>query len=170
VSAVARGDDLAALPLATGHVPFELGARRQHAAKQRVATEREVVRLLDALAPSVAPARRRTGAVQAYRWPNRCILQGASRAISISWFPDDQDDAAFGELLVISWQGTVSLPGSSGQRGDEAVAGAELVLHLEATALGGWTWHGATDDTDGVDTTTLAEYCRHELEPAVGAA
>ena len=159
------------LPVQTPGVPFDVGASRQHTAKRRTAVQQEVVRLLDDLAPASAPARRSAlpVAVKAYRWPNRCILQGAARAISVSWFPGYQDDESLGELLVISWRGTVSLPGS-GQRGsEEAVAVTQLLLHLEPASFDGWEWRAAAHDVAGFGTSALAEYCRGQVAALDGA-
>ena len=145
---------------------IDWGMSRQHAAKQRVAIQHEVVRLLDALAPE-RPALRREPApspVRAYRWPNRCILQGDSRAISVSWFPGDRDDDSLGEMMVIAWDGIVSLPGSGRRAGEEAVAVSSLVLRPEEAASGTWEWRTEEHDIVALATPALAAYCREQLE------
>jgi len=148
----------------SGPTLVDFGGARQIAAKQRTAIRHEVNRLLDDLAPEKPPPRREglEQAVKCYRWPNRCILQGESRAISVSWFPGDRDDT-FGELMVIAWDGQVALPGSARRVREEAVARTQLLLHLEETAAGGWTWRAEEDDATPLGTTALAAYCREQL-------
>jgi hypothetical protein len=159
------------LHVQTASAPFDAGANRQHTARQRTAIQQEVVRLLDDLAPASAPTRRSApaAAVKAYRWPNRCILQGASRAISVSWFPGSADEHSLGELLVISWRGTVSLPGLGHRGSDEAVAVTQLLLHLEPASFDGWEWRTAAHDVAGLGTSALADYCRGQVQPPDGA-
>ncbi|HEY0971890.1 MAG TPA: hypothetical protein VGE02_13050 [Gemmatimonadales bacterium] len=149
-------------PLATG--TMEWGVNRQLAAKQRTAVHHEVVRLLDALAPELPPPRREveTVGVRAYRWPGRCILQGESRAVSVSWFPGGRDDESLGEMMIISWKGVVSLPGSARRAPDQAEALVSLLLHPAASETGIWEWcteEGATT----FETPELAEYCREQV-------
>lgn len=153
-------------------IPFDFGTSRQHTVKQRTAMQHEVVRLLDDLVPTKGPARRGAPgrAVQAYRWPNRCILQGRSRAVSLTWFPGGRGDTSLGELLVITWRGTVSLPGLGRGKGEEAVALAQLLLHLEATAPGTWEWRAGRDAVAGLATAALAGYCRDQVAVVDGAA
>ena len=150
-------------PLSTGTI--EWGVNRQHAARQRTAVHHEVLRLLDALAPELPPPRREvdTAGVRAYRGPGRCILQGESRAVSVSWFPGGRDDDSLGEKMVIAWRGVVSLPGSARRGPDQAVALTSLLLHPEEVESGGWTWR-AEEGADSFETTALATYCREQLE------
>jgi hypothetical protein len=149
-------------PLAAN--PMEWGTNRQHAAKQRTAVQHEVLRLLDTLAPELPPPRREAGtaAVRAYRWPGRCILQGESHAVSVSWFPGGRDDDSLGEMMVIAWQGVVSLPGSAHRAAERAVALTSLVLHPEQSESGAWTWREAKGTSFA--TAALASYCRDQLE------
>ena len=156
----------------SGSAAFDAGAGRQQAVRHRTAIQHEVVRLLDDLAPPTVPARRAPAplAVKAYRWPNRCILQGESHAISITWFAGARDDESLGELLVMWWRGTVTLPGSGQRVHEEAVPVAQFVLHPE-TSSGGWAWCAATPGAAELSTAELAAYCRNLLEPTdVGAA
>ena len=121
--------------------------------KQRAAVQREVTRLVDELAPQRAPARpgAATPAVQCHRLPRGCVLQGAERAVSLSWFPASAGEDAFGELQLVTWRGVVSLPGSAAKRAGATMIG-ELILVPIETESGVWRWQGAgTDlDTDGV--------------------
>src|SRR5438067_8418362 len=86
--------------------------------KERTGVQRAVDRLLDALAPERTVTRaprlpRLPLPVERHRTPRGCILQAPGAAVSVSWFPDAATDAAFGELQVIAWRGTVSRPGSA---------------------------------------------------------
>lgn len=142
------------------------GSNRQRAARQRAAVQREVVRLLDALAPERPPARHDapTPDVRAYRWPSRCILQGADQALSVSWFPAGADDVALGEMLVIVWDGTVALPGSARQVSVDPVAKHQLLLHPEERDDGAWSWRGPEGGSPDFDCEELATYCRAQLQ------
>ena len=139
-------------------------ATRQHATKQRAAVQREVLRLLDDLAPERPPPRHEapTAAVRAYRWPGRCILQGDGHAISVSWFPGGADDGTLGEVMVIAWDGVVSLPGSGRRAVEQAQAVRSLLLHPEETPAGGWEWRSEQEAT-AFGTAALASFCREQL-------
>lgn len=139
-------------------------AVRQRTVKQRTAVQREVVRLLDDLAPERPPPRADAhgAGVRAYRWPGRCILQGDARAVSVSWFPGSADEHSLGEVLVIAWNGTVSLPGSARRAGEQAEAVTSLVLHPVEAEEGRWTWEAEDGDTS-LATGALAAYCREWL-------
>jgi hypothetical protein len=83
--------------------------------KARTGVQRSVDRLLGALAPerTVIRAARPPQPVERYRTPSGCILQAATAAVSVSWFPDLAGDGGFGELQVLAWRGVVSRPGSA---------------------------------------------------------
>lgn len=144
---------------------MEWGINRQHAAKQRTAVHHEVLRLLDALAPELPPPRREAdnAGVRAYRWPGRCILQGESHAVSVSWFPGGRDDDSLGEMMVIAWRGVVSLPGSARRAPDQAEALTSLLLHPEEVEGGTWEWK-ADEGAAAFGTPALAQYCREQLK------
>jgi len=151
-------------PQGTTTTPADWSSSRQHATRRRTAVQHEVTRLLDTLAPERTPQRRPAPepAVRAYRWPARCILQGAEHAVSVSWFPAGRDDDTLGEMLVIAWRGIVSHPGATRRAADEAVAIRSLLLHPEETDGGAWSWR--TESGEPVlDTTALATYCREQV-------
>jgi hypothetical protein len=133
-------------------------------AKQRMAVQREVMRLFDDLAPERAPARAGAPvpAVQRHRSPRGCILQAERAAVSLSWFAALPTDEALGELQMIEWQGTVSLPGSARRSDRAAVAVREVQLQPVLGEAGVCTWR-ATDGTV-YDTDALASHCRDLLE------
>ena len=113
-------------------------------AKSRAAVQRTVDRMLAELAPEkgVTRADRPAPAIDCLRTRRGCILQAATSAVSVSWFPDAQHDIAAGELHVSAWQGTLSQPGAT-----RSVAGAtllrEIVLHPAGTGEGPWAWRAA---------------------------
>jgi hypothetical protein len=133
--------------------------------KQRTAVQREVTRLVDELAPVRAPARPGAilPAVVCHRLPRGCVLQGAARAVSVSWFPASASESSLGELQLVTWKGTVSLPGSTARRSGATMV-EEIVLVPVETEGGVWRWQGS-----GTDLTTddVVARCLNILAPAV---
>lgn len=132
-------------------------------AKQRATVQRGVNALLDELAPERPPARagRLPVAVEQHRTPDGCVLQAATSALSVSWFPDAAKDGALGELQVVVWRGFVLRRGSL-RRPEGAVVVQELVLRPIERPLDGIAWR-ATDGTT-YDTGALAAHCLALLE------
>ncbi len=132
--------------------------------KQRSAVQREVVRLLDELVPQrpAHPREEPHAEVKLHRWPGRCILQAESSAVSVSWFPARPDEDSLGEILVIAWDGIVSLPGSAERSRREAVARRTVVVRPVETRVGEYEWRreGAASP---IQTATLANFCRELL-------
>ena len=129
--------------------------------KERNAVQQEVGRLLDAFAPERAAHRMGAKeAVERHRTPRGCILQAATGAVSVSWFPDSAQGAELGELQVMGWRGTVSRPGSS-LRASGAQVVDELVLRPVEKQTGGLLWRA----TDGTTYTTdrLVAHCTEML-------
>jgi hypothetical protein len=149
-----------------GH--FDVGASRQAAARHRTAIQHEISRLFDDLAPLAVPGRRAAPevTVATHRWPNRCILQGPTHAVSLTWFAGTRDDESLGELLVMTWRGRVSLPGSASRERDEAEVIVEETLHPAWTLAGGWGWRaeGSVGDDAVRSTDDLIAECRRALE------
>jgi hypothetical protein len=131
--------------------------------KARNAVQQEVGRLLDVLAPERAPHRMgtKTNEVDRHRVPRGCVLQAASGAVTVSWFPDSAQGAELGELQVVAWSGTVSRPGSS-RRASGAKVVLEMVLRPGESRVGGMIWR-ATDGTT-FSTDALAAHCETLLE------
>lgn len=132
-------------------------------AKEKNAVQRAVTTLLDALAPERVLSRteRLPVPVEQHRTPNGCVLQAPTAAVSVSWFPDADDDAALGELDVVVWRGVVSRRGSPPRREGATVTG-ELVLHPVEEPSGTFMWR-ASDGTM-YDTEALAARCLALLE------
>jgi hypothetical protein len=128
--------------------------------KQRTSVQKEVTRLIDALAPVRAPVRpgAATPAVQCHRLPRGCVLQGATSAVSVSWFAAAPSENSLGELQVSAWRGTVSLPGSALRRSGAQLITEKVLVPVEGN-VGEWRWQG-----DDVVWTTdeLVAHC-HEV-------
>jgi hypothetical protein len=92
------------------------------------------------------------------------VLQGATRAVSVSWFPASPSESTLGELQLVTWKGTVSLPGSASRRSG-ATTTEEIVL-APVEVNGVWRWQGA-----GLNLTTedLVARCRELLDTPAGA-
>jgi hypothetical protein len=113
--------------------------------KERTAVQRSVDRLLDGGLGSVG-------------------------AVSVSWFPDADNDVALGELQVVAWRGTLSRPGSA-DRSEGAVVVKELVLRpIEGVPgeKGAQTWIWRAQDGTTLDGDALAAHCVALLELQMG--
>lgn len=137
-------------------------------AKERNAVQRAVTALLDELAPErvVSRGERIAVPVEQHRTPNGCVLQAPSVAVSVSWFPDADDDAALGELDVVVWRGVVSRRGAPPRREGATITG-ELVLRPVESSSGGFVWRAADGKT--YDTDALAAKCLSLLEERMAA-
>ena len=134
--------------------------------KQRTSVQKEVTRLVDALAPVRAPVRpgAATPAIQCHRLPRGCVLPGATTAVSVSWFAAAPSENSLGELQFVTWRGTVSLPGSAMRRSGATML-SELVLVPVEVETGDWRWR--TDD-QLLTTDELVARCHDMLaDPAV---
>jgi hypothetical protein len=131
--------------------------------KERNAVQRAVTALLDELAPERETKRgeRLPTPVERHRTPSGCVLQGASAAVSVSWFPDGADLTTLGELHVVVWSGVVSRRGAAPRR-EGATVVHELVLRPIERSADECVWR-ATDGST-YDTHSLAERCLALLE------
>ena len=138
-------------------------------ANEKNAVQREVTRLLDALAPERAAARlgqdASSGLVQQHRTPTGCILQGPAAAVSVTWYADAADRGRVGELQVVLWRGVVS------RRGSRAVSEAAQLIRQEVlnpierpTDATAWR----SDNGATYDTPALAAHCLALLEQEMG--
>ena len=149
--------------------PNDSGSRPWSAspsAKTRNAVQRSVTALLDELAPERVLTRgeRIRLPVEQHRTPAGCVLQAASAAVSVSWFPEATADASLGELRIIVWRGTVSRRGS---KRESATMVKEVVLHPSDRPSDETRWR-ATDGSE-YDTASLAAYCIALLEDQIRA-
>lgn len=137
-------------------------------AKEKNAVQRAVTALLDELAPERVLGRgpQLRGPVEQHRTPSGCVLQAATAALSVSWFPDTGADTGFGELHVLVWRGTVSRRGSA-QRPDAASMVSELVLYPIERPTSDFLWR--TSSGTEYDTSGLAAHCVQLLEDQIRA-
>lgn len=127
-------------------------------AKERSAVQRAVNGLLDELAPEkiIKRSERAPLPVEQHRSPGGCVLQGATAALSVSWFPDTDNDGTVGELHVVVWRGVVSRRGVP-RRADGAVVVKDLVLYPIERATPDCVWRAADGTTH--DTHSLTAHC-----------
>jgi hypothetical protein len=133
-------------------------------AKTRTAVQRSVTALLDELAPErvLRQMKQLPGPVEQHRTPTGCVLQAATCAVSVSWFPDT--GGTLGELHVLVWRGTVTRRGSPTSR-KRATLVEEIVLHPIEPPAEDCLWQAP----DGVryDTAGLAARCLALLEAQI---
>jgi hypothetical protein len=132
--------------------------------RQRTDVQRDVTWLLDELAPERPVPKHDVPvpAVKCHRVPGRCILQAETRAVSVSWFPTRSGSDTLGELVITSWHGTLSLPGSA-RRSRTAAEPIETLDYHPVLAESRWEWRlGGTGR--GVLISALAARVRRMLE------
>lgn len=133
-------------------------------ARDRTTVGRAVTALLDALAPeqTLTRAQREQERIERYRMPTGCVLQGATAALTVSWFADGTHDSSFGELHVLLWSGVVSRRGAQSRKGATLAHSLVLLPDEARLAEGGGIWRAA--DGRVFDTASLAAYCAELLE------
>jgi len=141
--------------------------------KEKNDVQRAVTALLDELAPErvLKRAERLPVPVEQYRTPSGCVLQAATAALSVSWFPDPTADAPLGELHVIVWRGVVSRRGAPPRREPATVTGELVLLPVEHPSDAS-VWRagdGTTYDTDSLAARCLALLAEQmAADPAAG--
>jgi len=127
-------------------------------AKERNSVQRSVNSLLDTLAPERATTRadRAPVPIEQHRTPTGCVLQAATAALTVRWFADTSNDAAFGELQVMVWRGVVSRRGSA-PTPDGASVINEVILRPVDQPTDICAWRAA--DGTIYDVSGLAEHC-----------
>lgn len=138
-------------------------------AKERNAVQRAVTALLDELAPEkvISRTERLPVPVEQHRTPGGCVLQAPDAAVSVSWYPDADDESAFGELDVVVWRGVVSRRGSPPRREGATIVG-ELALRPVEDPSGAFVWRAADGQT--YDTDALASKCLALLDEQMGGS
>jgi hypothetical protein len=127
-------------------------------AKEKNSVQRSVNALLDTLAPERTTTRadRAPVPIEQHRTPMGCVLQAPTAALSVKWFPDTSNDAAFGELHVVVWRGVVSRRGSA-PTPDGASVVREVLLRPVDQPTDACAWRDADGTT--YDVNGLAEHC-----------
>jgi len=127
-------------------------------AKEKNSVQRSVNALLDTLAPERTTTRvdRAPVPVEQHRTPTGCVLQAATAALTVRWFPDTSNDSGFGELHVVIWRGVVSRRGSA-PTPDGASVVRELLLKPTDQTSDSSAWRAADGTT--YDVAGLAEHC-----------
>ena len=83
------------------------------------------------------------------------MLQAATAAVSVTWFPESSSEVVLGELHVIVWDGTVQRRGTPIPRSKKgATLVAELVLRPIDPPSDDYVWQAA--DGTKYDTASLA--------------
>ena len=135
-------------------------------AKMKNAIQRSVTALLDELAPERVLKRvdQLQGPVEQHRTPNGCVLQAATCAVSVSWFPDATKDSALGELHILVWRGKVTRRGTI-TNPKKAELATEFVLRPIEQPLDDCLWLAP----DGVryGTAMLAAKCLELLQAQI---
>jgi hypothetical protein len=136
--------------------------------QQRAAARRELERLLDKLVADIkhripgpgAMADPSDSALLPYRSPDRCVVQGAERAVSVSWFPAQFTDVSLGELQVIEWRGVVAVRGATRRRESAAATILRADVYRQLPTADGWGWQPlGSDDAVVLSTEDLAAAC-----------
>lgn len=135
-------------------------------AKERNALQREVVALLDELAPEKVLSRGEPLRlpIEQHRTPEGCVLQAPTAALSVSWFAGGGGDRKLGELRIIVWRGVVSRRGSPARR-ERATVVRELVFHPVERPTSDKVWRDASGAE--YDTAALASMCLALLKEQV---
>lgn len=137
-------------------------------AKERNALQREVVALLNELAPEKVLSRGEPLRlpIEQHRTPEGCVLQAPTAALSVSWFVGGGGDKKLGELRIIVWRGQVSRRGSPARR-ERASVVRELVFHPIERPASDKVWRGASGEV--YDTPALASLCLDLLKEQIEA-
>ncbi len=128
--------------------------------KEKSAVQRAVTSLLNALAPERATTRteRAPVPIEQFRTPSGCVLQAATAALSVSWFPDAATDTGLGELQVLLWRGVVTRRGAGGATREAATLVREMTLRPVEDSIDASAWRDQADGTI-YDLQVLADHC-----------
>jgi hypothetical protein len=137
----------------------------RNSSKAVVAVRREVEAMLGKIAHRVSEIRTLLpdADLRMRRTPERCVVQAGRVGLSVSWLPPRSDAPGHGTLLVIEWDGTVTLHGEPQQRNRQATPLREHVLHLDGGASPAWRWCSEDDSMRTYTSEDLAAQCVHLL-------
>jgi hypothetical protein len=91
--------------------------------------------------------------------PERCIVQAARFALSVSWLQPRAHTAADSALLVIEWDGVVTLHGEPPLASRRATLFRERRLYLEAASGTAWLWRSDASPARAFTSDELARCC-----------
>jgi hypothetical protein len=91
--------------------------------------------------------------------PERCIVQAGRFALSVSWLQPQAHTAADSALLVIEWDGVVTLHGEPPLASRRATLFRERRLHLEAASGTAWLWRSDASPARAFTSDELAQWC-----------
>ena len=152
------------------HIPFdwreEVEIMTSVSGKANKLADRAVSSLLDTLAPERSLSGRAPAGepFEPHRTPTGCILQAATAAVSVSWFPDSTHEIGHGELYVAVWRGTVARRGMTAT-GRSAAIMSDIVFSLVSPPQDHLLWEGP--DGTRFDTPSLASKCLRLLQDEV---
>ncbi len=126
--------------------------------KEKNDAQRAVTRVLDALAPKRATTRteRNPVPIEQYRTLSGCVLQSATAALSVSWFPDAATESSLGELQIVLWNGVVARRGAA-TRESGAVVVRDFALRPVEHPTDSSVWRA--EDGTLYDVEGLAAHC-----------
>jgi hypothetical protein len=101
------------------------------------AAHREVGRVIDGIVEGAAELRACFPEVDVgvRRTPERCVVQAGAIALSASWLPPSPTATSGGTLLVLEWEGTVTLHGEPMHGRHRATVVREHAFRLDAPAF-----------------------------------
>jgi hypothetical protein len=140
--------------------------------QERTSAHREPMLLMDSLAtryPSPGKHGTPTG-IELRRTPDRCVIQADEVAVSVSWFAPRLGDSTAGELQIISWTGTVTMPGAPARPGKGATMGTARIFHLMRAGAGKWCWRGEGKNGSTYSSEDLVALCAKLLPKTAGPA
>jgi hypothetical protein len=150
-------------------------------AKAKNAVQREVVSLLDELAPEKVLKRgdQLRLPVEQHRTPSGCVLQAEKAAVSVSWFAAGGTATTMGELHIVVWRGTLSQRGAASRHKGATIVEELVFLPItqpttqptaepSAQPTSESVWRGV--DGKEYDTPALAARCLSLLKEQVDAA
>ncbi|MEP6691699.1 MAG: hypothetical protein ABJD07_11110 [Gemmatimonadaceae bacterium] len=133
-------------------------------AKAMSAASRELGALMGAITKRVETTKAAMveADVMMHRTPDRLIVQAGRVGLSVSWLRSRTNNAE-GSLLIIDWDGTVTLPGKAALNGAAATVVGEQSLQLDPADLPEssveWRWVSAAVPTHAYSSQDLADQC-----------
>jgi hypothetical protein len=140
------------------------------AAKEALAAQREMNAVITEIETRIKAVPEPSADVKfrVRRSPDRCVVQVGDVGLSVSWLHGGTNITE-GTLLVLEWNGTVTLPGERAEPNRRATVVGEHALHLEAApsvVRGGptaWNWWSDGAPLRKYSSRDLAALCVRQL-------